>query len=101
GIRDFHVTGVQTCALPIFALARETVVRRPRGRAARARRARDAAPLGVRDAQLRLVRVRTRTRVPRTDARHARAARAGIGVPRVQIGRASWREGAATAGVVE
>src|SRR5690606_40265294 len=26
GIRDFHVTGVQTCALPIFAL-RETVHR--------------------------------------------------------------------------
>src|SRR5690606_2788251 len=23
GIRDFHVTGVQTCALPIFALTRE------------------------------------------------------------------------------
>src|SRR5690606_39377510 len=22
GIRDFHVTGVQTCALPIYALAR-------------------------------------------------------------------------------
>src|SRR5690606_40334532 len=23
GIRDFHVTGVQTCALPIFAILRE------------------------------------------------------------------------------
>src|SRR5207302_7584017 len=23
GIRDFHVTGVQTCALPIFELAKE------------------------------------------------------------------------------
>src|SRR5207302_5035528 len=28
GIRDFHVTGVQTCALPIFELAR--VLRYPR-----------------------------------------------------------------------
>src|SRR5690606_40863539 len=25
GIRDFHVTGVQTCALPISGLARQTV----------------------------------------------------------------------------
>src|SRR5690606_17207080 len=27
GIRDFHVTGVQTCALPIFVLAADQAVR--------------------------------------------------------------------------
>src|SRR5690606_39820757 len=32
GIRDFHVTGVQTCALPIFKGA-DTVVAEPGGRA--------------------------------------------------------------------
>src|SRR5690606_40688904 len=26
GIRDFHVTGVQTCALPIYALIRRTAL---------------------------------------------------------------------------
>src|SRR5690606_41001396 len=30
GIRDFHVTGVQTCALPIFALAVHVLRRRGR-----------------------------------------------------------------------
>src|SRR5690606_18708577 len=29
GIRDFHVTGVQTCALPIFAAASAAVVANP------------------------------------------------------------------------
>src|ERR1022692_3362445 len=33
GIRDYKVTGVQTCALPIYALvSRRQVQRRPRGR---------------------------------------------------------------------
>src|SRR5207302_4674377 len=27
GIRDFHVTGVQTCALPIYVVTREAVYR--------------------------------------------------------------------------
>src|SRR5690606_39954471 len=32
GIRDFHVTGVQTCALPISALVQEPTERRLGGR---------------------------------------------------------------------
>src|SRR5690606_2022556 len=32
GIRDFHVTGVQTCALPIYALAEAYRVLKPGGR---------------------------------------------------------------------
>src|SRR5690606_41116219 len=31
GIRDFHVTGVQTCALPIFALPRNNPLGAPTG----------------------------------------------------------------------
>src|SRR5207302_5541763 len=55
GIRDFHVTGVQTCALPIF----RSPARGPRGRADdadRARRggaARPTAPMGRRVARRR------------------------------------------------
>src|SRR5690606_40870565 len=30
GIRDFHVTGVQTCALPIFAIMRKLAQRHQR-----------------------------------------------------------------------
>src|SRR5690606_39878611 len=43
GIRDFHVTGVQTCALPIYALPPQSSVQtHPRGRAPTRRRRRGA-----------------------------------------------------------
>src|SRR5690606_40694534 len=38
GIRDFHVTGVQTCALPIWPSGARDPARSTRGRAAPARR---------------------------------------------------------------
>src|SRR5690606_40880822 len=92
--RDFHVTGVQTCALPIYE-----------PEAARRRGCR-SAPLQVR---LRLApseeecqdkiyaAVSTRsTRVPATPVVHARSVHAGRGSrpepPDGQIGRASCRE---------
>src|SRR5690606_39993235 len=43
GIRAFHVTGVQTCALPISRAARRGATTRCRGTTARCRRARRAS----------------------------------------------------------
>src|SRR5690606_40134024 len=74
GIRDFHVTGVQTCALPIFPLRAESSSSAPRidlaGEApARHREARSEGGAAV--------------------ERHPPLARAAS---RVEIGRASCRE---------
>src|SRR5690606_39589925 len=43
GIRDFHVTGVQTCALPIYAVA--AALDNPERRVLRAWATRDAAAI--------------------------------------------------------
>src|SRR5690606_40783062 len=72
GIRDFHVTGVQTCALPISASRR---------RAASSRQFSNAVPHAGPAPFPR----RFRARVPRPLARHGRCGEA-------QIGRASCRE---------
>src|SRR5256886_12289307 len=80
GIRDLTVTGVQTCALPIFPLAapRISLVAldhdRVRGRAKRARGSERARSH------------RRRPRIPRRHRRHRRRCAAAT-----QIGRASCR----------
>src|SRR5688500_19525085 len=68
GIRDYKVTGVQTCALPIYdrPLAGDLARRRDRSTAARAARA--------------------------DRARYDRRVLRRFAAPRVQIGRASCRE---------
>src|SRR6266511_5765796 len=47
GIRDFHVTGVQTCALPIFTAIREGRWPRPSAKLARPTRQEPAAWAGI------------------------------------------------------
>src|SRR5690606_39605282 len=70
GIRDFHVTGVQTCALPIWV------------RGSRPRRREASAPR---------MRSRRHEDLPARPLPHARRPRR-TGRPRRQIGRASCRE---------
>src|SRR5439155_12502496 len=77
GIRDGHVTGVQTCALPISD---------PVDPGLQAPRVRLLHPQGAHS-------VRTRVSdVPRPDRAHARGRRRYRAVARPQIGRASCRE---------
>src|SRR5439155_13802086 len=82
GIRDGHVTGVQTCALPISSSSRGGVGPRPRG----------ARPGAARRGRLRSL----RRRRPPGRARLREARREGRrrqGTPRdAEIGRASCRE---------
>src|SRR5690606_40700996 len=76
GIRDFHVTGVQTCALPIWR--RRALAAGAGSRATHARAARTTRPAGLPEDQ------RWQGPAPRG----ARAPTARLG----QIGRASCRE---------
>src|SRR5690606_40401483 len=85
GIRDFHVTGVQTCALPIFVLGNRLVPRT----LVQCLRASE-----VRRAQCLL------QRMPRADEpgvvqalpRRVQIVDRGAAIPRGEIGRASCRE---------
>src|SRR5690606_40300635 len=92
GIRDFHVTGVQTCALPIFPVFADLDVRAER----------EDGPQKLVSAQAELGALRSRDVLRRVDVLLAeqRAARREPPPQRcedpavhVESGRASWREG--------
>src|SRR5690606_40178832 len=72
GIRDFHVTGVQTCALPISGRARRVVQAREHGARA-VGRAVDVERRVVRHAEVHAV------RIGRTYAREARSEERRVG----------------------
>src|SRR5690606_40193969 len=95
GIRDFHVTGVQTCALPIFVVA-PNVLGGCQGSTGPSSAAPDGSPWG--------------SRFPLVTARDQVAAELELtdrlGIERwalvvgasMEIGRASWRERAQPCG---
>src|SRR5690606_40941444 len=89
GIRDFHVTGVQTCALPIYRAS--PLLRRGGPSHPRHVSGRPGGERGVCREAWRAVRPRLR---PDRDGRRSRDARVGTGRP--EIGRASCRERVAT-----
>src|SRR5690606_40353360 len=86
GIRDFHVTGVQTCALPIYGTAIPSPVL---GRSANDRRSGQPAQRAARTARNRSG--RQRRRLGRRSDR-ALCRRSGGTWRASQIGRASCRE---------
>src|SRR5436309_3906949 len=87
GIRDFHVTGVQTYALPISARRAGTRAARARARCTRSRRARRPGAARRRERGAR------RAVEPLLAARGRLAHERGRGAPLLrEIGRASCRE---------
>src|SRR5690606_31776962 len=89
GIRDFHVTGVQTCALPIYvatarltALVRVTDPRRTQVRLQVASRADDGGETGFKAALVLQVRIDSRAQVLdlRLQRDHAGRVTLGLGV---------------------
>src|SRR5436309_729827 len=88
GIRDFHVTGVQTCALPICGRGRRPLRHRDRQHLGHPQGALHADEGRGDPRQLRPLQRRDRPRGPRA-ARHRPPRRAAV---RREIGRASCRE---------
>src|SRR5688572_31388187 len=92
GIRDLTVTGVQTCALPIFearSVAAETLEPRPTGRAHGA----PPSPWLRRESASASQSVAASTRSASCGCGHLLPSPRGLGrSARVQIGRASCRE---------
>src|SRR5690606_41096688 len=88
GIRDFHVTGVQTCALPIFTLAPEAMtlegitVNAPRPPPGNAQAGEQSTSLPQ----------ELLSRLPLPDLDPATLALLAAGVVGTEIGRASCRE---------
>src|SRR5690606_41102103 len=92
GIRDFHATGVQTCALPIFAAAggrRDAVVDLGQTEIGAQPRVRHDQSLEPWVGQVAPDEPRDLLPELRSDADGTRGF-----FPRAQIGRASWRESA-------